>query len=94
MASSDVDSGDTESGLLTVVGTRPQLALPAQPTRSEDIFMIIDISINISSPDWCWRVQGWSWSAPWRRACLHPPSAGTGTATLSTGENNLSLLII
>ena len=47
MASSDVDSGDTESGLLTVVGTRPQLALPAQPTRSEDIFMIINISINI-----------------------------------------------
>ena len=36
MASSDVDSGDTESGLLTVVGTRPQLTLPAQPTRSEE----------------------------------------------------------
>ena len=49
VASSDVDSGDTESGLLTVVGTRPQLALPAQPTRSgeENIF---NVSINISHP--------------------------------------------
>ena len=93
VASSDVDSGDTESGLLTVVGTRPQLALPAQPTRSEEE-NIFYVSINISLPDWCWRVQGWSWSVPWRRACLHPPSAGTGTATLSTGENILSLLII
>ena len=71
MASSDVDSGDTESGLLTVVGTRPQLALPAQPTRSEEE-NIFYVSINISSQTGaggCWGGAGVSPGGG--RACTH-----------------------